>query len=95
MAADITAWRRRVETEEAFRPPAPKPRELMAQDDAGLARWIQSRRYLQPVDVSEGESGMALLILWEVDHGRPYPRNGGDTQAAVLAGFSRRLKSRV
>ena len=95
VAADITAWRRRVETEEAFRPPAPKPRELMAQDDAGLARWIQSHSYLQPVDVSEGESGMALLILWEVDHGRPYPRNGGDTQAAVLAGFSRRLKSRV
>ena len=67
----------------------------MAQEDAGLAAWIRSHRYLQPVEVTEGESGMALLMLWEVDHGRPYPRMGGDGQAVVLMGFTKRLQRRV
>ena len=38
---------------------------------------------------------MALLLLWEVDHGQLFPRQGGDGPAAALLGFTRRLKARV
>ena len=38
---------------------------------------------------------MALLILWEVDHQREFPRGGGDGATAALVGFSRRLKAQV
>jgi hypothetical protein len=38
---------------------------------------------------------MALLLLWEVDHGREFPRQGGDGPSAALLGFTRRLKQRV
>ena len=38
---------------------------------------------------------MALLLLWEVDHGREFPRQGGDGPTAALLGFTRRLKQRV
>ena len=38
---------------------------------------------------------MALLLLWEVDHGQPFPSLARDNQASRLAGFTRRLKDRV
>jgi uncharacterized protein YbaR (Trm112 family) len=38
---------------------------------------------------------MALLILWEVDHGRAYPSHGGEGLSGALTGFTRRLQERV
>jgi hypothetical protein len=38
---------------------------------------------------------MALLLLWEVEHGCPFPSLAGDSQASRLTGFTRRLKDRV
>jgi hypothetical protein len=34
-------------------------------------------RHLRPTEVENGESGMALLILWEVEHGEPFPCQRG------------------
>ena len=67
----------------------------MAASDTGLADWLRCHRFLRPVELSEGESGMALLILWEVDHGGPFPRQGGEALSGALLGFTRRLKRRV
>ena len=92
---DVAAWAAAAKLSEAYSARQLRPRELMAQEDAGLAAWIRGHRYLQPVDVENGESGLALLLLWEVDHGRTYPRQGGAEPAAVLMGFSRRLARRV
>ena len=37
---------------------------------------------------------MALLLLWEVEHGGPFP-SAGANRATGLAGFTRRLMRRV
>jgi hypothetical protein len=65
----------------------------MAEVDADLARWLRMHRYLQPVELAKGESGMALLLLWEVDHRRDFPMCGDDENK--LRSFTRRLKRRV
>ena len=38
---------------------------------------------------------MALLLLWEVDHGCEFLTEGGSTLTQKLVGFSRRLQGRV
>ncbi len=38
---------------------------------------------------------MALLILWEVDHGCPFPSLAEDSQAYRLASFTKRMKKGV
>ena len=39
---------------------------------------------------------MALLLLWEVDHGCPWPSQAEDQDlTGTLTGFTRRLKRRV
>ena len=63
--------------------------------DAGLATWVKEHRYLVPSAVETGESGVALLLLWEVDHRQPYPSGGGDGLSGALLGFSKRLQDRV
>ena len=90
---DVSAWLQATKDAEMHSVHRLSARDAMAEADAGLAAWIKGHRYLQPVDVEDGESGLALLLLWEVDHGRPYPRQGG--QAAVLHGFANRLSKRI
>ena len=68
----------------------------MADADSGLTSWIHNHAHLVPAELEVGESGMALLLLWEVDHGCPWPSQAdADDQSGILAGFTRRLKRRV
>ena len=93
---DWQAWRRREEAAEEFRAPVPRARGARASVDATLAAWMREHRYLSAADISAGESGMALLILWEIDHDMPFPTQGdGRDRAAVLTGFTKRLQARV
>ena len=39
----------------------------------GMAFWLRGHRHLRPVEPQDGETAMALLILWEVDHGQRWP----------------------
>ena len=85
-------------------PPPPRllgPRvtsaQLAAQKRAAelnLPRWIKAHRFLQAVPVEQGEPSVALLLLWEADHGQHYP-----SQAVELVGrlstFTKRLKDAV
>ena len=73
----------------------PRLRNQVAAVNAGLAEWICNHRYLVPTEAAAGESGMALLIMWEVDHDRAFPSEGGDGLTAGLVGFTRRLLERV
>ena len=91
---DAEAWRRSMEAAEERAPRSSLPAR-MADADAGLADWIRKHAFLRPVPEEQGESLMALLILWEVDHGCPFPSRAGDSQASRLTGFTRRLKDRV
>ena len=91
--ADWAAWRRREEAAEEFRAPVPRPRRARASVDAEMAAWV--RRYLLPAEFP-GESGMALLLLWEVHHDMAFPTQGdGHDRTAVLTGFTRRLRAQV
>lgn len=92
---DVRAWRRSVEERERHSVLPPRQHITMAQVDAGLADWIRNHRFLRPVDPSVGESGMALLLLWEVDHQQPFPTGGRSTRTDTLVGFTRRLKRRI
>ena len=92
---DVLGWREATEAVEAHARPLPRLRVQMAEADAGLARWVSEHRYLVATAVERGESGMALLMLWEVDHGRPYPSTGGQGLSGALKGFTRRLQDRI
>ena len=95
MPRDWEAWKRQVLLAETFRAAPLSTRESLGQVDAGLAPWLRGHRYLRPVEVSEGECSMALLLLWEVEHGRSFPINGEVDRSRVLTGFTRRLLRRV
>jgi hypothetical protein len=64
----------------------------MASVHAVLAVQIHSHEHLWSAEVDPGESSMVLLLLWEVDHGMPFPSGGlSDT----LLGFNRRLTAQA
>jgi hypothetical protein len=46
VGADVVAWRRRVESWEAYQVPSSSSRDVMAAADAGLALWIREHRHL-------------------------------------------------
>ena len=92
---DVQAWKAAALQREAFQEQPTRLRTQRAAVNAELAAWVKTHRYLTPVAVDIGESGMALLILWEVDHQQEFPRGGGDGASVVLAGFTRRLKQQV
>jgi hypothetical protein len=92
--ADVAAWRRRTEQPEDTHP-AVRRRTQMSATDAGLVSWIRGHPHLQPAEVERGESGMALLILWEVDHGMPFPTMAAGGLSDTLMGFTRRLLAQV
>ena len=91
---DWEAWRRQVLLAESLQLPAPGVRTLGGTVDSELAGWLKQHRYLQPVEVAQGESSMALLLLWEVEHGCTFPSLSADRTGA-LTGFTRRLMKRV
>ena len=64
-----------------------RPWEMLPQSDIGLVDCVRNLRHLVPAEKDAGESDMALLILWEVDHEQLFPRQGGDG-AAALVGFT-------
>ena len=94
--ADVALWRRRCEDAEQFSTRPVRRQMEMAEADAGLAMWIQTHPYLTPAEIDAGESGMALLLLWEVDHQCPWPSQAvTEDRSNILTGFTRRLKRRV
>ena len=38
-----------------------------------LPKWIKEHKFLRAVPVEQGEPSVALLLLWEADHGKAYP----------------------
>ena len=88
-------WRQRIESLEACHPKALSSRGTMAQVDAQLAPWLRGHTQLIPTDIASGESSMALLLLWEVDHGQPFPTQARPSQAKVLLGFTKLLKRQI
>ena len=93
---DVEAWRRRIELTEQSSLRPQRRRLQMAEADAGLALWVRNHPYLQPAELAVGEPGVALLLLWEVDHCCPWPSQAEDQDlTGTLTGFTRRLKRRV
>ena len=79
------------------------PRQLSRQElaaqprQASLSRWVKThlqRHGLRVVDVEKGEPSVALLLLWEADHGRPYPSRAAMLRVRVIT-FSKRLQEAV
>jgi ribonuclease HI len=98
LRVDLAAWRRGVEAAEAFAAPEPRLRGRVAAVNQELLMWVHHHRYLVPAgsdDPVTWESGMALLLLWEVDHHRSFITGGGDSAALKLLSFTRRLKARL
>ena len=89
---DVAAWRRSL-AGPSERTPALHVR--MADATIGLTTWIRDHPHLRAAPIDHGESGMALLFLWEVDHGCPFPSAAGDNLPCLLSGFNKRLKAQV
>jgi hypothetical protein len=92
---DVVAWRRRVVLEEQYSVAPQRLRNQMATVDADLALWLRQHPHLQAAEPDAGESGMALLLLWEIDHGAPFPSAGSADRSVALMGFTKRLLRRV
>ena len=78
--------------------PVPRLRVQVAAVNQELVAWVRTHRHLVPVasdDVLQWESGVALLLLWEVDHQREFITEGGRGMTLWLLAFSRRLQARV
>ena len=73
---DVTAWRLRVQELERFAAPVARLSDQRDAANMGLVAWVKNHRYLQPAELDQGETGMALLLLWEVDHNMPFPSQG-------------------
>ena len=82
----------------AVRPHAPaRTKELIAnrqEDGLSLPEWIKQHRFLKACVVASGEPSVALLLLWEADHGSLYPSRAVDTTGR-LSTFTKRLKDAV
>jgi len=91
---DVAAWRLRVERAESA-VSRPSLQIDLGSVDAGLPDWIRRHPHLSPTEVDQGESGMALLILWEVDHQRSFPSRAASESKAILASFTKRLQHQV
>jgi hypothetical protein len=95
-SVDVAAWRRRVEAAEQFTTRPVRRHLQMAEVDATLAEWVRTHPHMRPAELDDGESGMALLILWEIDHDCAWPSQAAEAdRTGVLLGFTRRLKRRV
>ena len=95
MPLDVASWKLEVLEREQFAPPTVRLRDQRAVSNSGLADCVRNHRYLKPVELDAGESGMPLLLLWQVDHGLAFPGEGGAGSASVLVGLTRRLKAQV
>ena len=95
VALDAVAWRRLVEEGEASAAPVARLHGQMATAARGLAAWVRGHPSLLPAVVEAGESGMALLLLWEVDHGKAYPSRGSGGASFALQAFARQLRLAV
>ena len=87
-----------MELAEAIIAPVGRSRGRVAAVNAEMLAWLRGLRSLVPAasdDVQTWESGMALLLLWEVDHGEPFVTGGGDGVTQRLEGFTKRLQSQV
>jgi hypothetical protein len=92
---DSATWRLRILEAEKFSLPAARLAAQRATSTATLAAWVRDHRHLAPADIDQGETTMALLILWEVDNQQAYPCSGALSDTAKLVGFARVLRARV
>ena len=81
----------RLQSLPVLRSQAPRPLQ-----EAGLSlpEWIKQHRFLKACVVASGEPSVALLLLWEADHGSLYPSRAVDTTGR-LSTFTKRLKDAV
>ena len=56
-----------------------------------LHKWVKERRFLKAVPVEQGESSVALLILWEANHGKLYSSRALDL-IGRLSTFTKSMK---
>ena len=73
---DVALWRAGIQEAERHALPVARLRTQRVLTNDGLVSWVKSHRYLQAAALTEGETTMALLILWEVDHSMPFPSQG-------------------
>jgi hypothetical protein len=59
-----------------------------------LAPWVKAHPHLQAVPLDQGEPSVALLLLWESEHHRPYPCGKPDLHYRLNA-FTKRLLDSV
>ena len=59
-----------------------------------LHLWLKRHPHFREVPVRDGEASIALLLLWEVDHGKQFPSRATDLSGR-LGGFTRQLITAV
>ena len=91
---DVELERARQRRLEASQPPPP-PGLSMAQADALLAAMLLDRTRFAEVADAQGETSLALLLLWEAQHEQPFPSTTGSSESSLVAAFTRRLRNLV
>ena len=95
---NLERWRQQLATSEAVGGPRERLRMQVAAVNQQLAPWLRQHRYVVPAgsdDPLQWESGVALLLLWEVGHAQEFVTEGSAELSQRLVSFSRRLQARV
>ena len=103
-ARDLTvADLRAAEAASSSAPPAPTGPSALApsrlREDKrtallSLGSWVKAHPHLQAVSLDHGEASVALLLLWEADHGHLFPSGKVDI-VFRLRNFSAKLEAAV
>jgi ribonuclease HI len=88
-------WFERQQAAERDEPPVATLRVQRLEVNASLGQWLSNHVKLRALeDAEEGTPSLVLLVLWEVDHGRPFPTSSSDVRNKV-ASFTRRMHEAV
>ena len=98
-AADLRRLERAPPPPPAVPPPMRRHRSAAEQAqrrtaEQGLAAWLRQHQHIGRCSIEMGEPSAALLLLWEGDHGRPYPSDATSTRGRLTT-FSKRLMEAV
>ena len=76
---------------------APRSKQFVdtrRQATLSLPEWLKRHRCLKACTLATGEASVALLLLWEADHGTTFPSRSVDLTGR-LSTFTKRLKDAV
>jgi hypothetical protein len=75
----------------------PMPTMVLSPAEAGakLVELLRNRVRIAEAPVDQGETSLALLLLWEAENNQSFPSTASGSESDLVMGFTRRLRTLV